>query len=175
MGDDLDAGLAQPAEEVLAPEVDLAADGIDRQPDLDAGRRLLGEGRQERLADVARLVAVDQQVDVVGGGRDVLEHPREVAPPVEERLDRRADRRREGLGKVGAADPRAGDELGGPDRGVLGADRVRVERVGRDAACTATPQGGTGRGDRGPDRDRPPTAHRRGPLPEMAWNVNWPP
>ena len=132
MGDDLDAGLAQPAEQVLAPEVDLAADGIDRQPDLDAGRDLRRPARQEGLADVARLVAVDEQVDVVGRGRDVLEHPREVAPAVEERLDRRRDRRREGLGEVGAADARPGDELGRADRRVLGADGVRVERVGRD-------------------------------------------
>ena len=39
VGDDLDARLAQPAEQVLAAEVDLAADGVDRQPDLDACRR----------------------------------------------------------------------------------------------------------------------------------------
>ena len=175
MRDDLDAGLAQAAEEVLAPEVDLAADGIDRQPDLDARCGLGGECGQEGLADVAGLVAVDQQVDVVGGGRDVLEHPREVALAVEERLDGRADRRREGLGKVGAADPRAGDELGRADRCVLGADGVRVERIGRDAACAATPERGTRRGDGGSERERPATAHPRGPLPEMAWNVNWPP
>ena len=112
---------------------------------------------------------------MVGRGRDVLEHPREVAPSVEERLDGRADRRREGLGKVRAPDPLARDELGRADRRVLGADRARVERVGRDAACTATPEGGTGRGDRCPDHDRSPTAHRSGPLPEMTWNVNWPP
>ena len=89
VGDDLDAGLAQSAEEVLAPEVDLAADGIDRQPDLDARGHLRRQRGQEGLADVARLVAVDQQVDVVGRRRDVLEHPREIPPAVEERLDGR--------------------------------------------------------------------------------------
>ena len=36
VGDDLDTGLTQSAEEVLAPEVDLAADCIDGQSDLDA-------------------------------------------------------------------------------------------------------------------------------------------
>ena len=60
VGDDLDAGLAQSAEEVLAPEVDLAADGIDGQADLDARGRLRRQRGQEGLADIARLVAVDQ-------------------------------------------------------------------------------------------------------------------
>ena len=94
---------------------------------------LAGSAVEEGRPDVARLVAVDEQVDVVRRGRDVLEHPREVAMAVEEGVDRGRDRRREGQGEVGAADLRAGDELGGAGRGRLGPDRVRVERVGRDA------------------------------------------
>ena len=92
VGDDLDARLAQSPIEVLAAEIDLAADGVDRQADLDAGRDLVGEGGQEGLPDVAGLVAVDQQMDVVGRRRDVVEHPREVVSPVEEGIDRRGDR-----------------------------------------------------------------------------------
>jgi hypothetical protein len=168
---DLDAGLTQAAEEVLAAEIDLAPDGVDRQPDLDASGDLCRQGRQELLADVARFVAVDQQVDVVGRRCDVVEHAREVALSVEQRLDRRADGRRERLRKVGAADPRTGDEFGRTDRSVLGADRVGVERVGRHAARTPVPERGTGRGDGCAESDLPPTAHRRGSLPELVWNV----
>ena len=71
LGHDLDARREQPPEQVLAAEVDLAADGVDRQSDLHARRDPVGQRGQEGLADVARLVAVDEQVDVVGRGRDV--------------------------------------------------------------------------------------------------------
>ena len=48
VGDDLDAGRAQVAEQRLAAAVDLAADRIDRQPDLDALRDLGGQRVEER-------------------------------------------------------------------------------------------------------------------------------
>ena len=160
MGDDLDAGLAQLAEQVLAAEVHLAADGIDRQPDLDALGDLGRQGLEEGGPDVARLVAVDEQVDVVLGGRDVLEDPRKVAMAVEEGIDRGRDRRREGQREVRAADLRPRDELGGAHRGRLRPDRIRVERVGRDARLA--PAQGCRRGrDPGPDGQRPSSAHRR--------------
>ena len=139
VGDDLDPGLAQLAEEVLAAEVDLAADGIDRQPDLDARGDLGRQRLEERRPDVARLVAVDEQVDVVRRRRDVLEDAREVAMPVEEGIDRRRDRRRERQGEVRSPDLRACDELRGAHGRRLGPDRVRVERVGRHARL-APPQ-----------------------------------
>ena len=161
VGDDLDAGRAQVAEQRLAAQIDLAADRIDRQPDLDARRDLGGQRVQEQRADVTRLVAVDEQVDVIRGRRDVLEDPREVAPAVEQGVDRGRDRRREGQGQVRAPDARPRDELGGPGRGRLRADGVRVERVGRDASRAPVP---AHRGARcrepGTDRDRPPAAHR---------------
>ena len=90
VGHDLDAGRDEVGEERLAADVDLAADGVDLEPDLDALPHLRGERVAEGRADVAGLVAVDQQVDVIARGADVLEHPREVAPPVEERFDRRS-------------------------------------------------------------------------------------
>ena len=160
LGHDLDARREQPPEQVLAAEVDLAADGVDRQSDLDAGRDPVGQRGQEGLADVAGLVAVDEQVDVVGRGRDVLQHPREVAPAVEQGVDRGRDRRRIGLGQVDAADPRTADDLGGAGRGRLGPDGVRVEWIGRDPRAAAT-EHRPGRGQPGTERDRPTSGHRR--------------
>ena len=128
--DDVDAGREQLREEGLAPEVHLAADGVDLQPDGDA----LGDlGRQrlaERRPDVARLVAVDEQVDVVAGRGDVLEHAREVAAPVQERLDRGRDGRGEVHGQLPAGDDRRREQGPGGVRRVLGADGVRARRVG---------------------------------------------
>jgi len=167
VGDDLDACLTQAPEQVLAPEVDLAADGVDGQADLDARGHLRRQRGQEGLADIARLVAVDEQVDVVGRRRDVLEHPREIAPTVEERLDGRADRRRERLGEVGAPDARTGDELRSSDGRVLGADRIRIDRVGRDAHRAPTAERSPGRGNGRDKRDVASAAHPRSPIPEI--------
>ena len=161
MGDDLDAGRAQVAEQRLAAQIDLAADRIDRQPDLDARRDLGRQRVEEHRADVARLVTVDEQVDMIRGRRDVLEDPREVAPAVEQGVDRGRDRRREGQGQVRAPNARSRDELGGPAGGRLRADGVRVERVGRDASRAPVPaHRRASRREPGADGDRPPAAHR---------------
>jgi len=156
--DDLDPGLAQLAEQRLAAEIDLAPDRIDGQPDLDALRHLGRQRLEERGPDVARLVAVDEQVDVILRGRDVLEDAREVTPAVEQGVDRGRDRGRECQREVGAADARSGDQLGRAGCRGLGADGVWVERVGGDPTLAAA-QPGTDRGHRGTDRDRPFPAH----------------
>ena len=104
---------------------------------------------------------------MVGRRRDVLEHPREIASTVEERLDGGADGRRKCLGEVGTADTRTGDELGGSDCRVLGTDRIRIERVGRDAHRTPTAERSPGRCDGGDKRDSASAAHPRSPIPEI--------
>ena len=152
VGDDLDAGRAQVAEERLAAQIDLAADRIDRQPDLDARRDLGGQRVEEHRPDVTRLVAVDEQMDVIRGRRDVLEDPREVAPAVEQGIDRGRDRRREGQGQVRAPDARPRDELGGPGSrpSPRGWRSGRTGRSGRVACpCAGAPR-----------RPRPRARHR---------------
>ncbi len=92
MRDDLDPGGDEIAEQVLAAQVDLAADRVDLEQDLDALGDLRGQPFQEPRPDVAWLVPVDEQVHMVAGGVDVLEHPGEVPMAVQERLHRRRDR-----------------------------------------------------------------------------------
>ena len=105
VGDDRDAGRRQLGVQGLRVEVDLAADRVDGQPDLDAGLRPGDQGIAERRADLARLEAVDEQVHGRRRALDRLEHRREVAPAVQVRLHARRDARREGHDPVVAARP----------------------------------------------------------------------
>ena len=81
MGDDLDTRLAQAAVRSLLPKsISLPMASTARRTSTPAAT-LSASAVEECLPDVAGLVAVDQQVDVVGGRRDIVEHPREVRRP----------------------------------------------------------------------------------------------
>ena len=83
VGDDLDPGVTHLPVQPTAAEIDPAADRVDRHANLDAGRSGGPQRLQHLVADAPRAEGVDQDVDVVPGGGDVLEDPREVAPPVD--------------------------------------------------------------------------------------------
>ena len=150
------------AEERPAAEVDLAADGIDRQADLDALADLGDQRIEERRPDVAGLVAVDQQVDVVLGGGDVLEHPREVPASVEQGIDHRRDRRGERQRQVGRRTRGWATRPAVRAARRLGTDRPGIQRIGRDPALPSSEAGADGRRG-GPDREVTPPAHGRAP------------
>ena len=100
-------------------------------------------------------------MDAVRRRGDVIEHPWEVAPAVEERFDRGGDRGGVGLGEIDPADPRVRDDLGGQSGGAFGLDRIGVEGIARDALL-AVAQERAGRGDTpGPEGDRPSPTHDR--------------
>ena len=131
---DLDAGGSEIAEQPPAAAVDLAADRVDDQPNLDAFRDLGGERRQKLAADVAFLVAVDQEVDMVPGGPDVLEHAREIASAVQQRLDGRRHGRCEAHREIAAPDPRLGKQRRGTSTGLRRGDAGAGGRPGEAAA-----------------------------------------
>ncbi len=96
VGNDRQSRFDELSVEVLRRQSDLAADPIDRDPDLDALGQFGDECVAEECPDIAGLPAVDEQGDRRGRGSNVLEHAREVQRSVKERLDIRRPRLGEG-------------------------------------------------------------------------------
>ena len=118
---------------------------------------------------VARLVAVDQQVDMIRRGLDVGQHPREVAVAVEQRLHARRRSRGKVHREVMPADPLLGQEPGGAASSLPRLDRtdgVRTDGVLRKRAVRTTDTPGEHhRGRRRTEADQEPAhAHRPGFL-----------
>ena len=97
--DDGDPRGMQVGEQRLAAERDLAADGVHLEPHIHSLARLAHQRVAEARADGAWLVAIDEDVDLVLRGLDVLEHAREVPATVQVRCHARGHARR------GAQDP----------------------------------------------------------------------
>ena len=122
--DHLDATGDQRRIELLRAEPRLAERRLGDDADADARRGLRHQHVPESIADLARLEAEDEDMDVAGRGFDVLEHPREELRAIDEQVHTRRRRRLEVEGEVtafpAAAHGSFDDGLGpirGDDRG----------------------------------------------------------
>ena len=101
-------------------------------------------------------------------GRDVLEHPREVAAAVEERLDRRGRRRSERHREVVTAESGPTEQLAGDLGSVARGDRIVAGRECDPSLCPTSEHapGRRGRGSDCPDGQHPPASHGPSTFPD---------